>query len=115
MTLNASSGVSDGGATLTANGEIYNFRELYTELGAPKTLSSSDCEVILHLYHEIMARPGATPSSAAEELCNRLDGMFAFVIVDEARGTYVAGRDPCGKKPLYMGVRDADGARTFAS
>jgi len=116
---NSSSTNHSGGAALTINGEIYNYKELYAELGNPTTQSSSDCEVILHLYHKLMEAPGATMASAAKELCNKLDGMFAFVLVDEVRGGYVTGRDPCGKKPLYMGVRkDSQGnvtSSTFAS
>jgi asparagine synthase (glutamine-hydrolysing) len=111
----ASSTTSRGGATLTANGEIYNYKQLYAELGDPPTQSSSDCEVILHLYHDLMAAPGATAPGVARQLCERLDGMFAFVIVDEATGAYVAGRDPCGKKPLYMGVRHEKQAAAGAS
>ena len=112
---------SADGIALTANGEIYNYKELYAELGDVARQSSSDCEVVLHMYNALASRPGATDAAIASELCNKLDGMFAFVIVDEGRGSFIAGRDPCGKKPLYMGVRhggadpDEVTGRTFAS
>ena len=111
---------SSNGIALTANGEIYNYQELYAELGDDvERMSSSDCEVVLHMYSALASQEGATGATIAKELCNKLDGMFAFVIVDEARGSYVAGRDPCGKKPLYMGVSTTSSGevtgRTFAS
>lgn len=79
-----------GTSLLTANGEIYNFKELYAELGHPSTVSTSDCEVVLHLWQKLMADGSRSVPQALLELSNKLDGMFAFVLVDEARGTYGA-------------------------
>lgn len=74
------------------NGEIYNYRELQDGLVARgHTLASaSDTEVILLLYKEM-----------GVECLKLLRGMFAIIIVDEARGCMVIARDPVGKKPLY--------------
>ena len=52
--------------------------------------TSSDTEVLLHLY----ARRGA-------ELVHQLRGMFAFAIWDQLRGGLFLARDPYGIKPLY--------------
>jgi len=78
---------------VVANGEIYNFRDMYATLPEPvKTQSDSDSEVLLHLYR-------AFGSSFVEDL----RGMFAFVLVDQANGTFLAARDHVGIKPMYMG------------
>eukprot|EP00656_Telonema_subtile_P014658 TRINITY_DN17556_c0_g1_i1.p1 TRINITY_DN17556_c0_g1~~TRINITY_DN17556_c0_g1_i1.p1 ORF type:complete len:481 (-),score=156.52 TRINITY_DN17556_c0_g1_i1:91-1533(-) len=68
-------------------------------------LSASDCEAILHVYME-----------KGEEVCNMLDGIFAFVLVDTRTSppTWIAGRDPIGVLPMYYGYR-ADGSVMFAS
>lgn len=87
------------------NGEIYNHKTLHRETlkGNYAQRTTSDSEVIVHLYEEF-----------GKDFCNLLDGMFAFVVVDEDNATFMAGRDPIGIKPLYYG-KDADGALWFAS
>jgi len=75
------------------NGEIYNFRELRSELEAHGHLLATRCdtEVIAHLAEHL----------APVELARRLDGMFAFAVWDARRERLVLGRDRFGKKPLY--------------
>lgn len=87
------------------NGEIYNYRDLYrNEFGSGyQTRTTSDSEVIVHLYEKY-----------GKDFCNLLDGMFAFVVVDADKKTFVAARDPIGVKPLYYG-KDKNGALWFAS
>jgi asparagine synthase (glutamine-hydrolysing) len=87
------------------NGEIYNHKALQDEILQNKypLRSSSDSEVIVHLYEEF-----------GTEFCTLLDGMFAFVILDEDKKTFMAARDPIGIKPLYYGT-DSEGALWFAS
>ena len=82
----------DGRFRITFNGEIYNYRELRRELerkGIPFR-STSDTEVLLHLY----ADRGA-------EMVHALRGMYAFAIWDEPRKGLFLARDPFGIKPLY--------------
>jgi asparagine synthase (glutamine-hydrolysing) len=82
----------DGRLVVTFNGEIYNYPVLRSELEATgiRFRTSSDTEVLLHLY----ARHGAG-------MMHHLRGMFAFAIWDtERRGLFLA-RDPYGIKPLY--------------
>jgi asparagine synthase (glutamine-hydrolysing) len=87
------------------NGEIYNHSKLATEVLGNKypRKTTSDSEVIVHLYEEY-----------GTDFCNLLDGMFAFVVLDDDHHTFMAGRDPIGIKPLYYG-KDKDGDLWFAS
>ena len=82
----------DGSVRLVFNGEIYNFRELRSELEAKghRFATRADTEVIVHLYEELGPR-----------CVERLNGMFAFAIWDEPRQQLVLARDRFGKKPLY--------------
>ncbi|HJN74879.1 MAG TPA: asparagine synthase B [Myxococcota bacterium] len=93
--------LTHGELALAANGEIYNHAAL-RKAGHPYK-TGSDCEVILSLYED----EGA-------ELVHRLDGQWAFVLVDDATGDFVAARDPIGVVPLYVGT-GRDGATWFAS
>ncbi|MCZ6599184.1 MAG: asparagine synthase (glutamine-hydrolyzing) [Planctomycetota bacterium] len=84
----------DGDVVLVVNGEIYNFRELRAGLEerGHRFKSSSDVEVIVHLYEE----RGAA-------LVDDLVGMFAFALLDMRKPTprVLLGRDRVGIKPLY--------------
>jgi asparagine synthase (glutamine-hydrolysing) len=90
---------------LIHNGEIYNHSSLHVNTlgGRYKKRTTSDSEVILHLYEEY-----------GTNFCSKLDGMFAFVLFDEDKGSMMAARDPIGIKPLYYG-KDPSGALWFAS
>jgi asparagine synthase (glutamine-hydrolysing) len=85
---------------ITYNGEIYNFRQLRRELEAKghNFRSNTDTEVVLRLYQQ----EGA-------ESVKRLDGMFAFGIVDlrDSTPTLFLARDHFGVKPLYY-IRQGD-------
>jgi asparagine synthase (glutamine-hydrolysing) len=95
----------DGELALAVNGEIYNHRELKAELKAPYSfLTESDCEVINALYRE----------DEAISFLNRLNGIFAFVLWDRAKGHALIARDPIGVCPLYWG-HDLDGLLWVAS
>src|SRR5690606_37230099 len=98
---------SAGGAlVLAVNGEIYNHRELERSLrGDHAFQSGSDCEVINALYAED-DDPGAW--------LDRLNGIFAFALWDQALGRAVIARDPIGVCPLYWG-HDGDGRLWVAS
>ncbi len=76
---------------LICNGEIYNYKELYSELNI-KGETDSDCEIIIHLYRKF----------GIEHTLTLLDGVFAFILFDkESKRIYVA-RDPLGVRPLYI-------------
>lgn len=76
---------------LVFNGEIYNYRELRTQLaGRWGFRDDSDTEVLL---------AGLVTEGA--KFVERLDGMWAFVLHDTASGDVLLSRDRFGKKPLY--------------
>ncbi len=89
-------------AWMVHNGEIYNHRELRdTVLSLHEFRTTSDSEVIVHLYEEY-----------GYDFCDKLDGIFAFVVING--DDYIAGRDPLGVKPLYYGL-DERGRMYFSS
>jgi asparagine synthase (glutamine-hydrolysing) len=76
---------------LVFNGEIYNYRELRTQLaGRWNFRDDSDTEVLLAGL--VTEGPG---------FVERLDGMWAFVLHDVSSGDSLLSRDRFGKKPLY--------------
>lgn len=81
-----------GSASIVFNGEIYNYIELREELAQLGHVfrSNSDTEVLLRMYLQY-----------GENCVCRLNGMFAFLILDRLRNTVLAARDPLGIKPLY--------------
>ncbi|GMH60804.1 hypothetical protein TrLO_g13623 [Triparma laevis f. longispina] len=95
----------DQTVTVAANGEIYNYKDLYTEFPDYKPQTGSDCEVILPLYEKY---------GPSIEMANGLRGMFSFVLHDSKTDTFVAVRDHMGITPLYIGWGD-DGSTWFAS
>ncbi len=82
----------DGSVWVVFNGEVYNYRELMTELlnVGHRFISRSDTEVIVHAYEEWGLR-----------FLNRLIGIFALVIWDSAKEQILLARDHMGVKPLY--------------
>ncbi|MCZ4336603.1 asparagine synthase B [Shewanella colwelliana] len=95
---------TDESLILAVNGEIYNHKELKAELGDKYSYqTNSDCEVILALYQEYGC-----------DFLDKLNGIFAFVLYDKTKDTYLVGRDHMGIIPLYTG-RDADGNFYVAS
>jgi asparagine synthase (glutamine-hydrolysing) len=89
---------------ITYNGEIYNHLELKKDLirKGYEFVSTTDTEVILYLYQEYGA-----------DCIDRLNGMFAFALWDELRGSLMLARDRYGVKPLYY--TEWQGSLLFAS
>ena len=92
-------------ATITYNGELYNFRELRVALEARGHVfrTRSDTEALLRHVSEHGPRGLAAMS-----------GMFAFALWDEPTQSLLIARDRAGIKPLYYGEL-SDGGLAFSS
>jgi asparagine synthase (glutamine-hydrolysing) len=98
--------MSDGEETVWVilNGEIYNFKELRTELEGRGHLfrTRSDTEVIIHGYKEW-----------GTQVFDRLNGMFGLAIWDVPNQRLVVARDAMGIKLIYYKIDN--GRLTFGS
>lgn len=94
----------DGSVWAVVNGEIYNYRELRSELEARGHVFSTatDVETLVHLYEDF-----------GDECAKHLRGMFAFALWDKRRRRLLLGRDRMGIKPLYYA--ESGGRLLFAS
>lgn len=83
---------ADGRLVVIFNGEIYNYREVRTELIAKgrQFHTESDTEVLLAAWSEW-----------GEASLQRLNGMFGFALWDTSERTLFLVRDRVGIKPLY--------------
>jgi asparagine synthase (glutamine-hydrolysing) len=83
---------SETGNWLVFNGEIFNFRQVRSELQklGYRFTSTGDTEVLLKAYGEW-----------GEACLDRLAGMFAFALWDARRERLFLARDRLGVKPLY--------------
>jgi asparagine synthase (glutamine-hydrolysing) len=89
----------DGRIVLIFNGEIFNYRELRSELQAKghEFRTSSDTEVILYSYVEW-----------GMDFLQRLNGMFGLAVWDARERRLVVARDRFGIKGVYYRI-DGEG------
>ena len=94
----------DGSLAITYNGEIYNYRELRSELEGQgvRFATQGDVEVILAAWQVW-----------GQECVTRFNGMFAIALWDDRRRVLFCARDRFGEKPfLYT---SGNGFFAFAS
>jgi len=84
--------IEDGSYSLTFNGEIYNYREIRSELekSGHRFRTATDTEVILHSYQEW-----------GEECLEHFNGMWSFGLWDRGKQKLFCARDRFGVKPFY--------------
>mmetsp|Transcript_11273 Transcript_11273/g.33870 ORF Transcript_11273/g.33870 Transcript_11273/m.33870 type:complete len:620 (-) Transcript_11273:466-2325(-) len=96
----------EGDITWALNSEIYNQEEVRENMLDNADLgTTSDSAIVGHMYAKL---------GDCNELWNRLDGIFACVIVDGRTGHFVAARDAMGICSFYWG-KGSDGSIWFAS
>jgi asparagine synthase (glutamine-hydrolysing) len=82
---------------LIANAEIFNYKALIEENDFDYK-TNSDCEVIIHMYKKY----------GIDETCKKLDGEFAFLLIDLKKKVYYVVRDQLGVRSLYWTKSDYD-------
>lgn len=94
----------DASLSIVFNGEIYNYIDVRDELKSRghSFKSQSDTEVLLHAYVEF-----------GIDFVNKLNGMFAFCLLDKKNNRALLVRDRVGEKPLFYSF--TDGVLNFAS
>lgn len=87
----------DGNVIVVFNGEIYNYISLKEKLmkQGHEFHSSSDTEVLVHLYEE-----------HGTDFLSMLNGVYAFVIYDKKRQIMFGARDRVGEKPFVYAEGD---------
>jgi asparagine synthase (glutamine-hydrolysing) len=88
-----------GANWLIVNGELYNYLEVKKDLQTRGHTfnTESDTEVLLHAVSEF-----------GVDGLDRCEGMWAFAVYDEQKGSLVLARDRFGEKPLFL-YRDGSG------
>ena len=96
---------ADRRVAISYNGEVYNYREIKSELEVKGHVfqSESDTEVILAAWRQW-----------GPDCLTRLNGMFAFALYDSCTDSLFLARDRLGVKPLFWSMLP-DGALIFAS
>lgn len=79
-----------GRYSIVYNGEIYNYRELRSQLKDIEWKTDSDTEVLLQLL-----------INYGKDALDMLDGMFAFALYDNKTKKLLCARDRFGEKPFY--------------
>jgi asparagine synthase (glutamine-hydrolysing) len=86
----------NGRFVMVFNGEIYNYKDLQSELGLKKEnlKSHSDSEVVINAFQVW----------GVYKTAERLNGIFAIALFDRDTKSLYLIRDFAGVKPLYYGV-----------
>lgn len=86
---------SCGDYAILLDGEIYNHRDIRSELPQINWTTSSSSETVIEAFKVF-----------GKEVFCKLDGMFAIIIYDVKKHSWVAARDAFGIKPLYKAKKN---------
>ncbi len=88
---------ASGDIHIVCNGEIYNHRELRSQLEQKgyQFKTGSDAEVIVYLYEEF-----------GDQFMTHLRGMFGLAVLDLRRGRVLIARDRLGQKPVFYAQKN---------
>jgi asparagine synthase (glutamine-hydrolysing) len=78
----------NGDTTMVFNGEIFNYKDFYSQL--PQLATSGDVEVLYRLIDQ-----------KGKNCLNALNGFFAFAFYNRRDNSLLLARDRFGVKPLY--------------
>jgi asparagine synthase (glutamine-hydrolysing) len=87
----------DNSIILICNGEIYNYKIL-KEKYSITTKSSSDCEIVLHLYKMF----------GFKKTVQLLDAEFSMVLYDATKNKLFASRCPFGVRGMFIGYKNEE-------
>ncbi|MCB9201633.1 MAG: asparagine synthase (glutamine-hydrolyzing) [Flavobacteriales bacterium] len=93
---------NDGRYGVVFNGEIYNYKELKSNLKEYNFKTNSDTEVLIAMFIKY-----------GKDMLSYLNGMFSFVIFDKKENKLFCARDRFGVKPFYYSLQN--GVLYFAS
>lgn len=94
----------DGRLMIAYNGEVYNYKELVSDLRSSDIRGGTDTEVMLGLIGEM----------GLDRALKLFNGMWAFALIDKQTKKLILCRDRAGIKPLYYTITD-NGDFYFAS
>lgn len=83
----------DGSKMLFFNGEIFNFRELRSDLEKKGAVFRTDCDTEVLLYGF---------EYGGDDFLRTINGFFAFCFIDIRKKTITIARDGFGVKPLFF-------------